>query len=82
MRRLLVAIALLAFTACSEPPDLKASLQVTDVASGWFDAGIVDGKNKLVPSVTFRLKNVSTAEIPYVSLNIIFKLVDTGETNE
>ena len=37
-------------------PELEA-LEVTDVSTGWYDAGVVDGKNKLVPSLTFRLRN-------------------------
>jgi hypothetical protein len=82
MRRLLVAACALLLAACTEPADLKTALQVTDVASGWFDAGIVDGKNKLVPSVTFRLRNVSDAELPYVSLNLIFRYADNGEAHE
>jgi hypothetical protein len=46
-----------------------------DVTTGWFDAGIVDGKNKLVPSVSFRLKNISKE--PYVALqvNALFRRV-------
>ena len=82
VRRLFVAACALVLAACSQPADLKTSLQVTDVSTGWFDAGIVDGKNKLVPSITFRLKNASDAEIPYVSLNLIFRLADNGETHE
>jgi len=67
-------IALMAFVlnACGPAVDLKQALQVTDVSSGWFDAGIVDGKNKLVPSVTFKLKNGSTAKLASVSLNLTF----------
>lgn len=67
-------IALVAFVlnACGPAVDLKQALQVTDVSSGWFDAGIVDGKNKLVPSVTFKLKNSSTAKLSSVSLNLTF----------
>ena len=37
--------------SCGPRVDLKQALQVTDVSTGWFDAGIVDGKNKLVPSI-------------------------------
>jgi hypothetical protein len=82
VRRLLVTACALLLVACSQPADLKASLQVADVSTGWFDAGIVDGKNKLVPSISFRLRNGSDAEIPYVSLNLIFRLADNGETHE
>ena len=65
-RTTLVAFTVLAaFTsACGAPVDLKQSLQVTDVSSGWFDAGIQNGKNKLVPTVTFRSKRIPTSSSP------------------
>ncbi len=70
------AFGLLAATvlsaACSKPVDLKQSIQVADVSSGWFDAGIQEGKNKLVPSVTFRLKKNADADISSLSLNLVF----------
>ncbi len=45
--------------ACGPPMDLSTGLQVDAVSSGWLDAGNVDGKNKVVPAVSFRLKNAS-----------------------
>lgn len=65
--------AALSSMACGRSVDLKQAVQVTDVSSGWFDAGIVDGKNKLVPSVTFRMKKNPDADISSLSLNVIFK---------
>jgi hypothetical protein len=59
--------------ACGKSVDLKQFVQVVDVAAGWFDAGIVDGKNKLVPSLTFRMKNNAEADISSLSLNVVFK---------
>lgn len=82
MRRLLIATAALLLVACGQPVDLKTSLQVTDLATGWYDAGIVDSKNKLVPSITFRLKNTSPSELPYVSMNLVFRNLVTSETHE
>ena len=38
----LLAAGLLA-AGCASRVDLKQSVQVTDVSTGWFDAGIVDG---------------------------------------
>src|SRR5262245_44885800 len=56
--------ALLAF-GCTSTLDLKQSLKVTDLAGGWHDAGVVDGKNKLVPTVSFRVrKNTDQAIRP------------------
>jgi hypothetical protein len=59
--------------------DLKQSVQVTDVSSGWFDAGIQDGKNKLVPSVTFKLKKNPGVSLSSVSLNVAF--IFSGDTD-
>jgi hypothetical protein len=70
-RTLLAAVLLLA--ACGRPVDLKQSLQVTDVTGGYHDAGIVDGKNKLVPSVTFRLKKSTDDSLRPLSVNVVFK---------
>ena len=45
------------------------------VSGGWFDAGIKDGKNKLVPSVSFRVKKSVNDAIRPLSLNLAFKKV-------
>ena len=55
------------------PADLKQVLQLTDVAGGYHDAGIVDGRNKLVPSITFRLKKSIDDSLRPLSLNVVFK---------
>jgi hypothetical protein len=45
------------------------------VDTGWYDAGIVNGQNKLVPSVTFKLKNVSDQTLPSLQVNALFRRV-------
>ncbi len=65
--------------SCGPPVDLKQALQVTDVSSGYFDAGIVAGMNKLVPSVTFKLKKNSDVKLSSVSLNVGFLFAGTTE---
>lgn len=69
----LLASALSA-SACGKPVDLKQSTQVTDVSSGWFDAGIVDGKNKLIPTITFRISKTSGVDLSSLSLNVVFRV--------
>ena len=60
--RIRVAFAAAVLTAglsaagCSKPVDLKQALQVTDLIGGYHDAGVVGGKNKIVPTLSFRLK--------------------------
>ena len=76
MRALLIGLAALVLSGCGGPPvDLSQGLQVVDLASGWFDLGVVDGKNKLVPSVTFKVKNVSDQTLKVLQVNVVFRRV-------
>lgn len=70
---LVVLLALAPGTACGPPVNLIEALEITDVASGWFDAGIVDGKNKIVPSVSFRVRKRGDVRMDRVSLNVLFR---------
>lgn len=79
--RVLLIVGALAASACTDPVDLKQALEVGDTSSGWYDAGIVDGKNKLVPSVTFRLRKRQDVDFTSVSLNVVFRKVPLPGTN-
>jgi hypothetical protein len=68
---LLVAAAV----ACGPTVDLSKGLQVEVINTGWYDAGIVNGQNKLVPSITFRLKNVSDRKLSALQVNALFRRV-------
>jgi hypothetical protein len=69
-------------TACTTV-DLTKALQVTDVQGGWYDNGLKEGKNHLVPQITFRLKNVSSEPITSVQVNVSFwKDGEDGMTDE
>lgn len=80
-RTTVVALVVLAAvaSACGPQVDLKQAIQVTDVTSGWFDAGIQNGKNKLVPTVTFKLKKNPEVKLSSISLNLTFKFVDSAD---
>ena len=80
-RRVSLAAIVLLAAACGGGVDLKQTVQVTDVTTGWYDAGIVDGKNKLVPSVTFKLRKPSGTSLSTVSLNVFFRKV-SGEDHD
>ena len=78
---LLAAVLSVVVAGCGEPPvDVAQGLEVLDVRTGWFDAGIVDGKNKLVPSVAFKLRNISDQPFVALQINAIFRRV--GEADE
>jgi hypothetical protein len=76
----LTLLLALAGAGCGPDIDLKASLQLADVSTGWADLGVVNGQNKLVPSITFKFKNVGTQNIPTLQGNVIFRRV--GEEEE
>jgi len=73
------AVLYLLASGCSGNVDLQKSLQVTSVVTGWFDAGIVGGKNKLVPTVSFQVKNVAAGPVRYVQLNAVFRVIGDQE---
>jgi hypothetical protein len=68
-----------ALAGCGGPPvDLRQALQIDVVSTGWYDAGIVDGKNKLVPTISFTVTNLSQQEL--LSLQVMgsfFRVTDT-----
>ena len=72
----LVLIAALLFSGCAPRVDLTTGLQIKDVGTGWFDAGIINGQNKLVPAISFKLKNVSDQKLSVIQVNVLFKRVN------
>ena len=78
--RLLALVLLVVTAACGKPVDLTTALTVDVVSTGWFDAGIVNGNNKLVPTVAFRLTNRSDQVLPVLQVNALFRR--TNEKDE
>ena len=60
--------------------EVEKDLSITDVHTGWYDVGIVNGQNKLVPSISLKLKNVSSEQISRVQINAVFRRL--GEQKE
>jgi hypothetical protein len=66
-------------SACRPAIDLTTGVRIERATTGWVDAGIVDGMNKLVPAVTFTVKNVSDQTLPALQVNAIFRRVTETE---
>ena len=80
VRLALVTLVCALHLACSpQEPDVAQALQVTDVVTGWLDAGIVNGQNKLVPTISFRVKNSAQGKLTYVSFNAVFRVINDPE---
>jgi hypothetical protein len=75
--RWLALVSLLAVTltagGCGPNVDLKQTLTITDVLGGYYDAGVVNGRNKIVPSVTFTIDKNTDASVSPLQLNIVFR---------
>ena len=77
--RLFFLLAFVWFAGCGPVVDLTKGLQVDVVNSGWFDAGIVNGQNKLVPTVIFTLKNLADQKLVTLQINAIFRRVSEND---
>src|SRR3982750_1361668 len=81
MRALARSVLVLALgcAACGPTVDLTKSLQLEVQGTGWFDAGIVNGQNKLVPSARVTVKNNSSQALVQLQLNAVFRRVSDAE---
>jgi len=76
----LILACALATAACTRNRDVQKDLRVSDVHTGWYDVGVTEGgQNKLVPSISLKLENVSSEDIASVQLNAIFRRVGEQE---
>ena len=75
----LLLVVALACAGCGPTVDLTKGLQVLDASTGWADMGIVNGQNKLVPSITFQLKNVSDQKLIALQVNAVFRKINSTE---
>ena len=75
-----IVLAALLSIGCGASEEAVASLEPVDVVTGWFDDGIIaGGKNKLVPSVTLKLRNKTGQPIRSIQINAIFRRVGEQE---
>ncbi len=82
--RLAVVLALALAAGCGSPPlHMPGTLAVTDVTTGWLDVGLDDlGRSKLVPTISFRLRNISDSHVRTLQLNGVFRRCQVGQAGE
>lgn len=79
----LVGLSLVAGSACGKYPDLKSNLKVVNVLSGYYDDGVTPGgENRLLPSVTFQLKNEGDEPLSNIDLALSFWEVGADGEND
>jgi len=78
-----VALVSLLLSSCKSisPEELKASVEIVEVSSNWVAKTYQPWHPKLVlvPTITFRVKNISDKPLNYLNFNAIFKFRDDQE---
>lgn len=70
-------------TAACGSSDLSKDVQVTVASSGYYDLGVIDGKTKIVPGASVRVKNIGTAPLDGFQISASFWLAgDDGMKDE
>jgi hypothetical protein len=65
--------------ACGPDVDLTRALKVENVSTGWYEATVAGNdvaQIKLVPAVSFTLKNLSDHRLGVLQVNAVFKRID------
>lgn len=60
-------------SACGPSVELQDAIELSDLNGGWYDAGVENGKNKLVPSVTFSIRKKTDHDLRALALNVMFR---------
>ena len=79
MKRMVLALAIVVTAACGAPVDVAKAVHLEAVSTGWYAAGESNGKNKIVPAVAFKLRNVSSQPLSAVQINAVFRRADSNE---
>jgi hypothetical protein len=79
LMRLAICLGIVLLAAGCRSREVEKDLAITDIHTGWYDVGVVNGQNKLVPSITLRLKNVSAEPIARVQINAVFRRLGEAE---
>lgn len=75
-----IALALVAYwLPAAAHIDVARSVRVEDVSGGWSVSTAADGRARLLPTVSFQLRNVSSAPLASVQVNVIFHRAGTAD---
>jgi hypothetical protein len=76
---LLCLSGLLFVTGCGPALEVEKAVSIALEQTGWFDAGMVNGQNKLVPAVRITVKNISDQKLVMLQINSLFRQVNATE---
>ncbi|MCX6538960.1 MAG: hypothetical protein NT151_08510 [Acidobacteria bacterium] len=59
--------------------DVASAIKIGNITTGWFDAGVTNGMNKLVPSASFTVSNTSSSAISSLQVFSVFRYIGENE---
>lgn len=77
---LCASLWLIAGWGCGPQPNLATDLKFLPTLTGYADEGIVNGLNKIVPSITFQLKN--EGQLPITNVDLVLAYWPVGHDGE
>lgn len=78
-RLLIVAAALITMVACAGSASVDEGIEVLDITTGYDDGGQESGQNRLLPAISFRVKNKASRSIHSVQFNAVFRVIGDPE---
>lgn len=79
LRSCLALPLVLLTAACAGVPKADEALEVYELKTGYDDGGVEAGQNRLLPTVSFRLRNKASRSINSVQVNAVFRVLEDPE---
>jgi hypothetical protein len=76
MKQVFAVFSLFFAAACGPTVDLGKAVAAEAVTTGWAGTSAVAGRNKIVPAVSLRLKNVSDRKLGPLQVNAVVRRVN------
>jgi len=76
LRALVIAFVACITISCGPLVDLTTGLRLEGVETGWYEAEATREQIKLVPAVSFKLKNLSDRKLGTLQVNAVFRRVN------
>jgi hypothetical protein len=79
--RVVILAPLVVLAGCGPSTiDVASTIKVDDLTTGWFDVGVTNGMNKLVPSASYTVSNTSASALGPLHVYSVFRF--KGEPEE
>ncbi|HXT69563.1 MAG TPA: hypothetical protein VN700_07400 [Vicinamibacterales bacterium] len=75
-----ISLWLIASVGCGPQPDLSKDLKLLPGITGYFDDGVKAGLNRILPSITFQLKN--EGQLPITNVDLVAAYWEVGADGE